>query len=809
MAPTTALGCCPSNGGLAFRQGPLAGGFTEAVRFGDNGPGAGGLLRRLQTIDLALLATLLPIWLVCFALHVREVVRTGYALPPVFVAPGTGGDEYPRVAGLRPETFVPQPGLEIGDRLLRAGSTDLRGVGYAGFYGVVLEQAGPDLVVPIELERSGERTVVELRLSRAPVPWVRIPGLLAIAATAVIVLLRAAQAAQARRFFAAFMLFLILETPFDGPSLAQTYLSQTVQNASSGLATALLLRWAILFPEEVSARGRIAPGWAWLAAPLEYTRLMYLVGGPFPPRLLPPLMYGIDLLILVAFLGALTWNYHRAEPIGRRRIKWVVYGAYVGSLSLLLTAAAGTFFQARPWVEAAYWLGALAFPLMPIAMLIAAVRYNLFDIDRLISATVSYNVLLVIFAGVAMAVVPRVAQSASLAVGIDPSAGGLVLSLLLASLVVPAQRRLRPQIDRLFFPEAHRLEEGIADLIVELSACEQPRAAVQRAAERIQELLRPETCVVYLKDGSSYAPVFVQGRETPEAFADGDPLAAVLRRHRAPYALEGASSRHRPGSHSEAFDRLALETLGAAAVVPLHRGADFAGALCLGRKRSGDIYSPTELALLMAVAEKLSGGALAGGDSSERSPAPAERAAESGARSSGVVTILFTDLVASTPLMQRVGDEHAQHIFEALREQLERAVSSAQGDVLQWLGDGLMASFASTADAVRCAIAIQQSTAEPIEGERLQMRVGLNVGETLRQTSGSGPFGIAIVPARRLCDRAKGGQILCSQAVADVLKGRHSYRFHNLGQWELKGVETPIGVCEVVFANEGPEPAAQ
>src|SRR5215472_5325490 len=143
-----------------------------------------------------------------------------------------------------------------------------------------------------------------------------------------------------------------------------------------------------------------------------------------------------------------------------------------------------------------------------------------------------------------------------------------------------------------------------------------------------------------------------------------------------------------------------------------------------------------------------------------------------------ITTILFTDLVDSTALMQRVGDERAQRLFERHHQLLSDAVSTHGGSELQWLGDGLMVAFASTAEAVRCAIVMAQAAAQQ-QGERLAIRVGLNVGEVLQQKTGSGYFGTPVVVARRLCDRAAAGQILCSQAVSLLLFGRTAttYRY--------------------------------
>ncbi|HKE12624.1 MAG TPA: AAA family ATPase, partial [Myxococcota bacterium] len=166
-----------------------------------------------------------------------------------------------------------------------------------------------------------------------------------------------------------------------------------------------------------------------------------------------------------------------------------------------------------------------------------------------------------------------------------------------------------------------------------------------------------------------------------------------------------------------------------------------------------------------------------------------------------ITTILFTDLVDSTTLMQRVGDERAQKLFETHHQLLSDAVSAHGGSELQWLGDGLMVAFASTADAVRCAIAMQQAAAQQL-GEQLAIRVGLNVGEVLQQKTGSGYFGTPVVVARRLCDRATSGQILCSQAVSHLLAGRAAFAFRELGAVELKGIADKVGVCEVVYEAE-------
>lgn len=169
-------------------------------------------------------------------------------------------------------------------------------------------------------------------------------------------------------------------------------------------------------------------------------------------------------------------------------------------------------------------------------------------------------------------------------------------------------------------------------------------------------------------------------------------------------------------------------------------------------------------------------------------------------RASGVVTILFTDLVDSTELISRAGDEEAQRIFRAHHDLLAEAAAAHHGQEVKWLGDGLMVAFPSAADAVDCAIAMQQGARRLLHGQRVAIRVGLNAGEALRDAADY--FGLPVVIARRLCDRAAAGQILCSEVVTELLAGRIGFTFEPLGALELKGAPHPVAASEISYEIE-------
>jgi class 3 adenylate cyclase len=169
---------------------------------------------------------------------------------------------------------------------------------------------------------------------------------------------------------------------------------------------------------------------------------------------------------------------------------------------------------------------------------------------------------------------------------------------------------------------------------------------------------------------------------------------------------------------------------------------------------------------------------------------------------SGAVVLLFTDLVNSTEILKTAGDEAGQRLFQSHHRFISDALNGNGGEELEWLGDGVLAAFSSAADAVRCAISIEQTARRPVAGARFEIRIGIHLGEVLRREGGY--FGIPVVTARRLCDSASSGQILCSKLVAELLAARQTFNFRDLGQRELKGLGAPTQVCEVLYERDDP-----
>jgi class 3 adenylate cyclase/tetratricopeptide (TPR) repeat protein len=170
-----------------------------------------------------------------------------------------------------------------------------------------------------------------------------------------------------------------------------------------------------------------------------------------------------------------------------------------------------------------------------------------------------------------------------------------------------------------------------------------------------------------------------------------------------------------------------------------------------------------------------------------------------GAPASGTVTVLFTDVVGSTELLTRLGEEPFNELrrahFAALREQL----AVAGGTEVKTLGDGLLATFSSAPAAVAGAVAMQQAAERQSRtaGVPFTIRVGLALGEVTFEEGDV--FGTPVVEAARLVGVARPGQILATSVVR-MVAGRSGPAFTDVGALELKGLAEPVPACEIAWA---------
>jgi class 3 adenylate cyclase len=176
-------------------------------------------------------------------------------------------------------------------------------------------------------------------------------------------------------------------------------------------------------------------------------------------------------------------------------------------------------------------------------------------------------------------------------------------------------------------------------------------------------------------------------------------------------------------------------------------------------------------------------------------------AAQPVGRPNALRTILFTDIVGHTEMMQRLGDARGRDVLRE-HERITRETLKAHGGAeVKTMGDGFMASFGSVTSAMECAIALQRAFASHTESmpEPLHVRVGLNAGEPIEEDGDL--FGATVILASRIAAKAGAGEILVPDTVRGLLSGK-GFMFSDRGEFIPKGFDEGVKLWDVRWQAE-------
>ena len=166
-----------------------------------------------------------------------------------------------------------------------------------------------------------------------------------------------------------------------------------------------------------------------------------------------------------------------------------------------------------------------------------------------------------------------------------------------------------------------------------------------------------------------------------------------------------------------------------------------------------------------------------------------------------VFTFVFTDIVGSTAMTQRLGNAGAQKAVRAHNTAVRGALQAFKGREVKHTGDGIMAVFPDPVSAVRATIRMQQEIAAHNAANpniEVMIRIGINVGEAVEEDNDF--FGAAVQMTARICDKASKGNIWVSQAVMDASKGQ-KLGFIPRGKFEMKGIQGPKPLYEIGWSD--------
>jgi class 3 adenylate cyclase/pimeloyl-ACP methyl ester carboxylesterase len=165
---------------------------------------------------------------------------------------------------------------------------------------------------------------------------------------------------------------------------------------------------------------------------------------------------------------------------------------------------------------------------------------------------------------------------------------------------------------------------------------------------------------------------------------------------------------------------------------------------------------------------------------------------------SGTAIILFADIVDSTALTERLGDDAFRDKARGLDEAMRAAIRSNGGTAIEGktLGDGVLAVFTSAKQAIACAQACHAAAGTA----GLSLHAGIHAGDVIREADPDGRgnvYGGAVNIAARVAAEAAAGETLVSGTVRDLARTSAGVTFEDRGEQALKGIDDPVRLFAV------------
>ncbi|TDB38500.1 MAG: adenylate/guanylate cyclase domain-containing protein [Actinobacteria bacterium] len=163
--------------------------------------------------------------------------------------------------------------------------------------------------------------------------------------------------------------------------------------------------------------------------------------------------------------------------------------------------------------------------------------------------------------------------------------------------------------------------------------------------------------------------------------------------------------------------------------------------------------------------------------------------------------VMLTDMKAFSAMTEEVGSMASAKLVQRQRDLLLPIIDRYNGHGKSTGGDGLVAAFETASDAVNAAIEMQRALGEYCDSgrasERMTIRIGIARGEVVLDKGGRPFIGAALNLAARVMDLADGGKIMATSDIADEAGLPTSQRV-DLGSFDLKNIQAPVGVTEVL-----------
>jgi class 3 adenylate cyclase len=645
--------------------------------------------------------TAVALWLPSFALSLHASL-TGMAMTSVIVEPGAQGG-FPRVTAYR-ATRSSVRELELGDELLSWGGISLVGATDVDLFPIAAQHTGPNGRARVTLRRAGVERTLDVGTGSYRAFWPRLPASIVFLLTAAVFVFRSPSNPLTRSIATQLTGLALLFACTFSHTLAGTWLSTALQIGGVSVSCVSGLRTTLLFPHGVVPQSRLLrllPYPFVVLGPLDFLRTQ---GWLVPTAVAHRLGFVLYLVLLVVNAVFAFTNYRRANALERRKLKWLLWAVWISALISGLAAAVAIV---EPALSLQYYVALSSLVLIPLALLIAITRYNLFDIDRILSATASLSLLFGVGLAALLFGAPPLTRELGALLSIDAGVAQPVVVVGLAGLGVFGVRIVHPWIDGKLFVERAALQRGLGALLREVASARTAHEATELVGRELTRLLSPDTLAIYQRDEPIFRAAFVHGGAIVPAVGGDSGVLRALSASGDVLSFERGS--RQPDVSLSPLDRGLLEALDARVVLGVREQGELVAAIFIGPKGSGDLFVRSDIALLSSIAHALSAvrtrllhdqGAERSSiaDAALRSYVPGPLVSQivlgvSIERGEQDVTLMFLDIRGYSTYAERRAPSEVFSMVSAYTHRVSEVVLRNHGTVVEFNGDGMMAVF--------------------------------------------------------------------------------------------------------------------
>ena len=165
------------------------------------------------------------------------------------------------------------------------------------------------------------------------------------------------------------------------------------------------------------------------------------------------------------------------------------------------------------------------------------------------------------------------------------------------------------------------------------------------------------------------------------------------------------------------------------------------------------------------------------------------------------LAVLFADVVGSTRLYERMGDQRARDMVSMCIELMRGATEQCHGTVIKTMGDEVMSTFPNADEALNAAAQMQKqigaSSQLRVDGQPVAIRVGCHFGPVVLEAEDV--FGSTVHTANRMTSQAKAGQIIITEATVAQLSSQWRAACRLIDTAPIKGQRNEVPLYEVLW----------